>query len=78
MCLSRPAWARGLKHLLNSLEHKGEESRPAWARGLKHCRKLTAQTFVASRPAWARGLKQEAMEYNHRADYGRAPHGRVD
>jgi len=33
--LSRPAWARGLKHLVASRMALRARSRPAWARGLK-------------------------------------------
>ena len=32
---SRPAWARGLKHLDGAVTSLTAESRPAWARGLK-------------------------------------------
>ena len=55
---SRPAWARGLKHLNRSRPPWLHSSRPAWARGLKH---RPSQKFLCfalqSRPAWARGLK---------------------
>ena len=32
---SRPAWARGLKHIVSLAVCNSDESRPAWARGLK-------------------------------------------
>ena len=33
--MSRPAWARGLKHAISYGVWQGKKSRPAWARGLK-------------------------------------------
>jgi len=35
MIMSRPAWARGLKHVTLTGTEAEMESRPAWARGLK-------------------------------------------
>ena len=54
---SRPAWARGLKRLMDIRRSSFFLSRPAWARGLKHMISSLKCIVPESRPAWARGLK---------------------
>ena len=64
MSKSRPAWARGLKHLFNVIKAAEDKSRPAWARGLKLLRSFRCGQSEMSRPAWARGLKlQKVLDY---------------
>ena len=56
---SRPAWARGLKRLVNVSNLLARyASRPAWARGLKPLLIDAGDVLLLSRPAWARGLKR--------------------
>ncbi len=55
---SRPAWARGLKHVYVDVDGNESVSRPAWARGLKLRPGRDLGTDRRSRPAWARGLKR--------------------
>ncbi len=58
--MSRPAWARGLKHDAERHGRPRSESRPAWARGLKpEDWSDKPLRVIASRPAWARGLKPQ-------------------
>ena len=58
--VSRPAWARGLKHASDAEKAHVLLSRPAWARGLKLVLAPDAVHWIESRPAWARGLKPHA------------------
>jgi len=55
---SRPAWARGLKHVIRPDRYIKIVSRPAWARGLKLSCANARSLGIPSRPAWARGLKR--------------------
>ncbi len=59
--LSRPSWARGLKHLKIALGFRHQTSRPSWARGLKLTIRGMGKRGIQSRPSWARGLKHYLM-----------------
>ena len=48
--MSRPAWARGLKHRVGEGDHGEDASRPAWARGLKLCRDVGERHFHGRAP----------------------------
>jgi len=76
--MSRPAWARGLKHANDQKIDIIIKSRPAWARGLKLTIWTAYKTFWMSRPAWARGLKHPTLATRNSRAGGRALRGRVD
>jgi len=75
--VSRPAWARELKHIDYPALAIYIRSRPAWARELKLAVQNEPHELVRSRPAWARELKLEpdACPWFHEC---RAPRGRVN
>jgi len=60
---SRPARARGLKHVLKTESIFFNASRPARARGLKPHPELDFPLRQLSRPARARGLKHNDLGF---------------
>ena len=75
--VSRPTWARGLKHYSGYCRRKMLTSRPTWARGLKLLPSLRREDGQQSRPTWARGLKLFSLRTTPLPQC-RAPRGRVD
>ncbi len=76
--MSRPAWARGLKHQRDNVAIQGQNVAPcvgAWIE--THIEGIATQRYE-SRPAWARGLKPVALTEDMVTVARRALRGRVD
>ena len=74
--MSRPAWARGLKHSLHTSK-KMEIVAPCVGAWIETATTVHDSNTPSSRPAWARGLKPLYIVWTPYI-CGRALRGRVD
>jgi len=75
--VSRPAWARGLKHTATGGVYGTYDVAPRVGAWIETYDLINDIETIRSRPAWARGLKRINGITNSRSNC-RAPRGRVD